>query len=168
MYIHVPATTVSPNTATDGSTTTISTTNEPTTATNYFPMTENVSITSTPEGTEEISTIIDAQQSTVTANNAILDPTCSQNSATTGVIIGVAIGGILTEALLTLLATFIIVAIIRLTKKYKDTLTFLAVNQILQGISGKKVRMENVEEPVHNIIQSNHAVSDQLDTSSHE
>ena len=83
-------------------------------------------------------------------------------------IIGVAIGGILTETLLTLLATFIIVAIIRLTKKYKDTLTFLAVNQILQGISGKKVRMENVEEPMHNVIQSNHAVSDQLDTSSHE
>ena len=38
--MHVPTTTVSPNTATDGSTTTISTTTEPTTTAIDFPMTE--------------------------------------------------------------------------------------------------------------------------------
>ena len=72
-------------------------------------------------------------------------------------ITGVAIDGILTGALITLLATFIIVAIICLTKKYKDTLTLLAVNQISQGISGEEVKMKDVEEPV---ILSNPAVSE--------
>ena len=106
-----------------------------------------------------------AQQSIVTANNAIQDATCSQNTAT---IIGVAIGGILTGALLTLLATFIIVAITRLTKKNKGTLTLLAVNQISQGISGEEVKMKDVEEPVYNVILSNPAVSDQLDMNINE
>ena len=106
-----------------------------------------------------------AQQSIVTANNAIQDATCSQNTAT---IIGVAIGGILTGALLTLLATFIIVAITRLTKKNKGTLTLLAVNQISQGISGEEVKMKDVEKPVYNVILSNPAVSDQLDMNINE
>ena len=106
----------------------------------------------------------DAQQSTVTTNNAIKEATCSQNTATTGVIVGVAVGGILTGALITLLATFIIVAIICLAKKNKSTLTLLAVNQI----SGEEDKMGNVEEPVYNVILSNPAVSDQLDMNTNE
>ena len=139
--------------------------NVPATTTSTLPITENTTVT--PEGTEGTSTT-DAQQSTVTTNNAIKDTTCNQNSATTGVIIGVAISGILTGALLTLLATFIIVAITRLTKKNKGTLTLLAVNQISQGISGEEIKMKDVEEPVYNVILSNPAVSDQLDMNINE
>ena len=152
---------VSPNTATDGSTTTISsTTNEPTTeTTNDFSTTENVSTTTT-EGTKETSTITDAQRSTT--NNAIKAVTHSQSMSTTGIITGVAIGGILFGALITVLVTLIIVAIARLIKKKQSTVIQLAMNQIISSEEDKikDTEMKDVEEPVYSVILPNPAGSD--------
>ena len=160
MYIHMPTTTVSPNTATDGSTTTISATNEPiATTTNDFLTTINMS-TTTREGTKDTSTITDAQQSTT--DNATKAVTCSQSMSTTGIITGVAIGGILLGALITVLVTLIIVAIVCLIKKKQSTLTQLAMNRI----SGKEDKIndnigmrKDLEEPVYSVILPNPAGS---------
>ena len=156
----MPTTTVSPNTATDGSTTTISATNEPTTkTTNDFPMTENISTTTT-EGTKDTSIITDAQRSTT--DNAIKAVAHSQSMSTIGIITGVAIGGILIGALITVLVTLIILAIAYLTKKKRSTVTLLAMNQVSSEEDKiKDIEMNKfVEEPVYSVILPNPAGSD--------
>ncbi len=151
------------------STTDTSTTNEPTTTKIDLPMMTEIMSTTTADVTEGTSTTAAQQPTTI---NAIKDAlTCSQSTAP-GLITGVAVGGVTTGALLTLIATLIIVAIARLTKKKQSTLMQMAViqNRITQGEDKMKdMEMENVEEPMYSIIQPNPVVSNhQVDMNMNE
>lgn len=147
---------VSPNTATDGSVTAMPTTND-------ILMTERMSNSTVEESSEETSTITDAQQSTT--DNAIKAPTGGQgtSTATSGIIAAVAIGGILTGAIVTVLITLIIVlAVAKLTKKKQSTLTLVAMNRLSGGEEDniKDVGAEmkkDIEEPVYSVILPNPA-----------
>ena len=133
---------------------TTSTTNEPTTTIveSESPMTENT----TTEGAKDTSSM-DGQQSSII--NAIESVPCSQSTAT-GLITGVAVGGVLIGALITLLAALIIVIILRLTKKNKNELTLFALNRITQGMNENEEKMKDidtkiVEEPVYSVVLPN-------------
>ena len=147
---------VSPNTATDGSVTAMPTTND-------ILMTERMSNTTVEESSEETSTITDAQQSTT--DNAVKAPTGRQgtSTATSGIIAAVAIGGILTGAIITVLITLIIVlAVAKLTRKKQSTLALVAMNRLSGGEEDKikdvGVEMKkDVEEPVYSVILPNPA-----------
>ena len=155
-------TTVSPNTATDGSLTTIPTTNEPTT--NDFPITESMSTSPTTDGdtTEKISTIVDVQRSTT--DNAVKASTGSQgtSTATVGIIAGVAVGGIIMGALVTV---FITLAVAKLTKKKQSTLTSLAMNQLsdeednIKDAGASAEMKKDVEEPMYSVVLPNPVAS---------
>ena len=151
---------MSPNTATDGSVTVTPITNELTT--NDFPTTENMSTSPTTEEdtTEKISTITEVQQSTT--DNAVKAPIVSQgtNTATAGILAGVAVVGIITGAIITVLITLIIVlAIVKLTKKKQSTLSLLAMNRLsgeedIIKDTGAEMK-KDVEEPVYSVVLPN-------------
>ncbi len=148
------------------STTDTSTTNEPTTTKIDLPMMTEIMSTTTADVTEGSSTTAAQQPTTI---NAIKDAlTCSQSIAP-GLITGVAVGGVIIGVLLILIATLIIAAIARLTKKKQSTLALLAVNQTTQEDKMKDMEMENVEEPMYSIILPNSAVGDhQMDMNMNE
>ena len=149
--------------------TTSATMNEPNTTTNDMINTEN--IPTTPAEDDNDTTPTNERQSPTI--NAIKGVVCSQNTAT-GLIAGVAVGGVFIGALITLIGTLIIVAIVRLTKKNNNTLTLSAVNKVTQGISEyddkmKDVEMKDIEEPVYSVILSNPTVRDeQMDMNMNE
>ena len=159
--MHSQTTIVCPNINTDGSTTTMSTTNEPTKVTNDFPATKNIS-TTTIEDSEETSTITDAQQSTTDNTIMVEAEVCNQNNmSTTGLIAGAAIGGILIGALITVLATLVVVTVAKLlSKKRESTPTLLAVSRADGGEEDRirDIEMNKyVEDPVYSVVLPNPA-----------
>ena len=142
----------------------MSTTNEPTTTTNDFPMTENISTTTIIEDTKETSIITDAQQSTTDNTIMVEAETRNQNNmSTTGLIAGAAIGGILIGALTTVLATLVVMTVAKLlSKKRESTPTLLAVSRADGGEEDriKDIEMNKyVEDPVYSVVLPNPAAA---------
>ena len=163
MHVHVP-TTIMTLKNTGGSTTTTTSTNEPTTFTNDFPMTENIS-TTTIEDTKETSTITDTQRSTTDVDNIVIVEVeaRNQNNMSTSLITGAAIGGILTGVLITVLATLVVVTVAKLlSKKRESTPTLLAVSRADGGEEDriKDIEMNKyVEDPVYSVVLPNPAAA---------
>lgn len=118
----------------------------PFTTTNQEPETEY--LTSTQVTTKDLTTI------QITPGNVASNELCSPNSST-GLIIGVAVGAFFFGSLTTMLAALLIVAVRRVVKRDKNSVTLVAVNPMTMEMKDKQGEMNDVEMAEYSYILTN-------------